>query len=483
MLKVGVGGAVAAVGSGAWLGYDRSIALAKQGGGGNTGTDNIVIQWNKALLQAIRDTNPGPTVASRALAIVHTCMYDAWTAYDRVALPTQRNGLRKQRQGGKNWKSIELSVSYAAYHALVDLFPSQTPVFDIMMRGLGYDPGNTCTDPTNPSGIGNVAARAVLSYRSRDGSNQLNGYVDTSHYIPVNSPDALVSPLHWQPLRVNGIVQKFTTPHWGTIAPFALSSGKQFRPPGPVMDSASSAYRHQAETIVRYSATLNNTMKTIADYWANGPNSETPPGHWALFCQFLSAHSISRKNKHDIGDDIKMFFALSNALFDASIACWDAKRAYDYVRPISAVRYLYAGKPLVCWGGVGKGTVTMPDGAHFLPYQESSVVTPPFPEYVSGHSTFSAAGAYILRQIHASDRFGDSFTAAPGSSLIEPGLAPKVSVTLFWPTFSAAADEAGLSRQYGGIHFNQADHDGRTLGRQVAIQVWQKAEAFINGTL
>jgi hypothetical protein len=242
------------------------------------------------------------------------------------------------------------------------------------------------------------------------------------------------------------------------------------------------AYQSQAATIVQYNANLTDTTKTIAAYWANGPHSETPPGHWELFAQFASAHLISRQNNHDVSGDVKMFFALSNAVFDAGIACWECKRYYEYVRPITAVRYLHAGQPLTCWGGPGKGTITMPDGANFLPYQEAIVVTPPFPEYVSGHSTYSAAGAYILQQSTGSDIFGNSFTAAPGSSQIEPGFAPTQSVTLSWPTFSAAAAEAGLSRQYGGIHFNQGDQDGRTLGKQVATVVWTKTQNYINGT-
>jgi len=232
---------------------------------------------------------------------------------------------------------------------------------------------------------------------------------------------------------------------------------------------------------VQYNANLTDTTKTIADYWANGPHSETPPGHWELFAQFVSAQFISAKDKHALRDDVLLFFVLSNAIFDAGIACWECKRYYEYVRPITAVRYLNAGQPLVCWGGAGKGTITMADGANFIPYQESFVVTPPFPEYVSGHSTFSAASAYIMQQATGGDTFGDSFTAAPSSSQIEPGFAPTTSITLSWPTFSAAAAEAGLSRQYGGIHFNQGDQDGRALGKQVATQAWTKAVSYVTG--
>lgn len=447
---------------------------------GDGQTDNLAIQWNNATLQAIRDTSPGPTIGSRALAIVHTAMYDAWTAYDGVALPTQMNGIPKQSR--QNWTAINLSVSYAAYRGMVNLFPSKMSVFNTLMNTLGYDPTDTNMDPTTLSGIGNVAAQAVLSYRLGDGSNQQHGYADTTGYIPKNDPNlpiTQINPLYWQPLIVNLKAQKYLTPHWGTVAPFALASGSQFRPAGPVQNNP--AYVGQAATIVQYNANLTDTTKTIADYWANGPHSETPPGHWELFAQFASAQFISHQNKHDISGDVKMFFALSNAVFDAGIACWECKRYYEYVRPVTAVRYLNAGQPLVCWGGPGNGTIKMPDGANFMPYQEAIVVTPPFPEYVSGHSTFSAAGAYIMQQSTGSETFGNSFTAAPDNSQIEPNFAPSQSVTLSWATFSAAAAEAGLSRQYGGIHFNQGDQDGRTLGKQVATVVWTKAQNYING--
>ena len=109
-------------------------------------------------------------------------------------------------------------------------------------------------------------------------------------------------------------------------------------------------------------------------------------------------------------------------------------------------------------------------------------MTPAFPEYVSGHSTFSAAGAYTLQQVTGSDVFVDSYIATPGSSHIEPGVTPHLAVVLAWLTLSAAADQAGLSRRYGGIHFQQGDLDGRALGKKVAAQAWSKAQSYFNGT-
>jgi hypothetical protein len=160
---------------------------------------------------------------------------------------------------------------------------------------------------------------------------------------------------------------------------------------------------------------------------------------------------------------------------------YDAWATYDSVRPITAVHYLYTGKQITAWGGYGKGTQRI-DGGQWIPYQEPAIVTPPFPEYVSGHSTFSAAGFYTLEQVTGSDLFGDSYVATPGSSHIEPGITPKLAVVLLWLTLSDAAEQAGLSRRYGGIHFQQGDLDGRALGQRVAAQAWSKAQSYINGT-
>ena len=235
---------------------------------------------------------------------------------------------------------------------------------------------------------------------------------------------------------------------------------------------ASAIYLQQATDLVVLSAGLTDKQKMIAEYWANGPHSELPPGHWDLFAQF-----VSTRDRHNVDDDAKLFFALTNAIFDAGIACWDAKRMFDSVRPVTAIPYLFHGQQIRAWGGPGKGTVTM-DASQWIPFQLSSFPTPPFPEYTSGHSTFSAAGAEILKLFTGSDRFGDSVTFAPGSSVTEPGLTPQHAVTLAWATFTDAANQAGISRRYGGIHFELGDLVGRATGRLVADQAWKKAMSY-----
>jgi hypothetical protein len=162
---------------------------------------------------------------------------------------------------------------------------------------------------------------------------------------------------------------------------------------------------------------------------------------------------------------------------DASIAVWDAKRHYDYVRPVTAIRFLLGGQPARAWAGPYQGTQLIP-GDTWQPY----IATPPFAEYVSGHSTFSAVGAEVLRLFTGSDGLSAAVTVAAGSSPIEPGLVPQLDVVLSWRTFSEAADEAGISRRLGGIHFEEGDLAGRALGRRIGARVWEKAQAYFNGT-
>jgi hypothetical protein len=235
------------------------------------------------------------------------------------------------------------------------------------------------------------------------------------------------------------------------------------------------AFWRQAKELIDMSAGLTDRNKMIAEYWANGPHTELPPGHWDLFAQFVSA-----RDQHTLDDDAKMFFVLTNSIFDAGIAAWDAKRAFDSVRPVSAIPYLFQGRTIRSWGGPGLGTVTM-DGSMWIPYQPSTFPTPPFAEFISGHSTFSAAGATILKLWTHNDQFGDSVTFAAGSSTIEPGVTPSVPVTLTWSTFTAAANEAGISRRYGGIHFKAADLAGRLTGELVGVQAWYKAQSYFRG--
>lgn len=446
----------------------------------------VVVQWNKVALEAIRQTHPGPPMVARMLAVLHTAIYDAWAAYDAKAVGTRFGRLLRRPSAEQTVENKSQTISYAAYRALTDLFPAVPQLFTDLMTQLGYDSSENSTNITTAAGIGNLTALTLLTFRHGDGSNQLGDihagpYSDYTGYQPANTPDQINDPNCWQPLRIsNGqggfIEQKFIAPHWGLVTPFALKSPEQFQPDlKSTKRFPSKGYERQAKQVLEYSAMLDDRQKVIAEYWADGPSSELPPGHWALFAQFVSA-----RDRNNIDADVKMFFALTNAILDASITCWGAKRAADYVRPVTAIHYLFKGKKVDAWAGAGQGTKSI-NGEDWRPYQAETVVTPPFAEYFSGHSTFSAAGAEILRRFTGSDKFGASYTQAAGTSQVEPGLVPAQAVTLKWKTFSDAADEAGISRRYGGIHFEDGDLDGRRIGRKIAEQAWDVAEGYFSG--
>ena len=476
-----------ATGAGLLLSSKLTIAQAKETIAYSTAApDTLVILWNNAALQMIRLTHPGPPITARALAILHTSIYDAWAAYNPVATGTRLGAALRRPADERTLANKQKAVSYAAYRALVYLFPGGVPQFKTIMQKLGYDPADASTDISTPSGVGNIAAQAVIAFRSNDGANQLGNlhvgaYSDYLNYVPKNTPDRINDPNSWQPLRVSDghhgqVVQKYATACCGFIAPFSLISGAQFRP-GPPATYPSPEYVAQARQILNYSATLTDRQKVITEYWADGPASEQPPGHWNLFAQF-----VARRNHYDLDTNVKLFFILTNAIFDAGIAAWDCKLYYNSVRPITAIHYLFNRKQVKAWAGPYKGTRLI-QGQNWLPYQAPTLVTPAFPEHVSGHSVFSASGATILKRFTGSDTFGFSHTVKAKTSLLEPGLVPARDITLSYPTFSGAADEAGLSRRYGGIHFERGDLTGRAMGLRVAHQAWDKALAYIHGTV
>ncbi len=465
-----------------------ALVLSGCAGGGVTGSSGgaqtAVVAFNNSLLEAVKVTAPGPTVTSRAMGMTYTAMYDAWAAYDPVAVGTRLGGALRRPASEFTISNKQKAASYAAYTVLVDLFPTQKSRFDAVMASYGYDPMDM--GPTDGAGdIGVRAAQAILTYRHADGSNQLGNlggggaYKDYTGYTPVNTATQVNDIGHWQPptfVMPDGSIRRpsYLTPHWGNVKTFAISNPAALRPVAPAA-VGTPEFQQQADEILATTANLTDEQKMIAEYWAKGSGTEFPPGQWGGF-----AARISARDNHSLDDDIKMFFMVGNAVMDAGICCWESKRFYDYVRPITAIRELYRGQDITSWGGPGKGIIVM-KGENWLPYQPASFITPPFPEYTSGHSAFSAAAAEVIKRFTGSDSLGMSVTFAPGSSETEPGVTPSRPITLSWATLSEAADQAGISRRYGGIHFEDGDLRSRVLGRSVGAAVYQKSMDYIEG--
>ncbi|MEM6466324.1 MAG: DUF6851 domain-containing protein [Pseudomonadota bacterium] len=546
--------------------FSQELPTIKVGEGTQALTVNdpdpsISVIWDRAVQQLVIE-NPGPngpTIASRAYAMMHTAMYDAWASYDdtavRVSFDVDGNNLVLEALAGGGDAAKAKAMSYAAYSVLNELFPEQSDLIDTVMgEQLGY---HLTDDGSAEAAVGLDAAADLLAQRATDGSNQAGGY--SGSYTPTNAnPSSIEDITAWTPEYVpidpddgsNGqALQSFLTPQWGDVESFALAENadgstdhSDALPPPPqdffVAEQAGASldmdtqtitlaapalvngvayaagdvipvskdligvvinqgFIDQALEVIEYSATLTDEGKIIAEFWEDGGGTAFPPGTFMAFAQFVSA-----RDNNTLDEDAQMFLAMSNAVMDAGIVTWNAKVEYDYVRPVRAIRELGELGLIGEWGtdhegnegyvieafggidpltGVGLGTQTIL-ATDFVTFQRPDAdPSPPFAEYTSGHSAFSSAGAEVLMRFTGSDDFGGAVTFAPGSTQFESGV-PLDEVTLAWDTFTQAADEAGESRLYGGIHFTEGDLNSRDLGRQVGGDAYDLAQKFINGT-
>jgi len=475
----------------------------------DTHDKSAAYQWLEIALETVARehvrNSPRPTVSSRMFGIVVTSMYDAWAAYDEKAVGTQLGGKLRRPASERTEANKAKAIAYAVYRSLLYICPEDEQFITEQMRKKGFDPKDKSTDTRTPQGIGNVAAAAVIEYRRHDGANQggdelgSNGqpYSDWTFYKPVNPPDKILDPDSWQPIPFdNGkgdggkVTPGFLTPHWYRVKPFALKSSDQFRPPPPPK-IGSEQLKREADEVLNMNANLTLEQKATVEFMRDGPRSTGQSGHWLRF-----AMAVSARDHYDIDRDVKLFFAVGNVAMDAFIAAWEAKRYYDSSRPWTLIHYYYADKDVRGWEGPGKGVGAM-KGQEWHPYSPYVFITPPFPGYVSGHSTVSAASAKTLELFTGSDAFGATETRHAGE-LTEPniscevkqmvdgkplaGIAGDGTVTLKLPTFTATAEMAGISRVLGGYHIQADNVAGLDLGRKVAEFVWPVTLSYFQGT-
>jgi hypothetical protein len=414
----------------------------------------------------------------------------------------------------------------------------------------------------------------------------------------------LVDPNRWQPLEIiggfsqNGIatgtVQVAVAPHWGGVDAFGTKPGAGVLidpgPPPRLGDPATDAVLKQdIVEVIRDSSMLDPKSKVTldispasrggndlatndgygylanpvtglayepqvvkradffraaAEFWADGPRSETPPGHWNVIANDASDALVANKAPLLIGGtgepvdrlewDVKLYFAINGAVHNAAIAAWGLKGRYDSVRPITLIRYMGGlgqssdpsgpsynplGLPLVpglievvtaqssaagqrhhrlakyvgriavrAWGGSPGDPSTEVGGTRWMlatawvPYQLPTFVTPSFPGFVSGHSTFSRSAAEVLAAFTGSRYFPSGlarYTIEAGGLAFEHG--PTTDVDLEWASYYDAADQAGQSRLFGGIHIRADDFTGRRIGALCGRAAWQLAEQYFAG--
>lgn len=384
---------------------------------------DIVIDWNNVALNAIRVDKTAPPKAARALACVHVAVFDAvnsvtggpYTPYHvqpvEFVAPV----------------SEEAAAAAAAHRALVDLFPAQRATFDAALAtSLAAIPDG----PAESGGVswGRGVAEQILALRADDHSG------DTVDYEPPSGG------LWWSPTSAS---VPALLPNWPYVTPWSMTSGSQFRlgpPPAPGSAEYAAAFR-EVRRLGRATSSQRTAEQTqIALFWADGPGTATPPGHW-----FLIAQGISQERHLSLVENARLFALLGVAVADAAVVSWDYKYAYSFWRPLTGIQHAdLDGNPQ---------TTADPGWTSLIP-------TPPFPGYTSGHSTFSSAAARVLALFFGTDQI--AFTTTSDGL---PG------VQRSFTRFSQAAEEAGQSRIYGGIHWqfdNQAGlSSGRALGNHV----------------
>jgi hypothetical protein len=413
----------------------------------------------------------------------------------------------------------------------------------------------------------------------------------------------IVDVNRWQPLAITNafdqhnfpanVVQTFIGSQWLGVRPFALSRvnpAKAWIDPGPqprLNGTGDARFRTDVVDVIQRSGELtpddgatidispgafgNNTLgandgtgrplnpvtglpyppnvvprgdfgRVMAEFWADGPNSETPPGHWNVIANEVGDDTNLVKRIGGSGPvvdglewDVKVYFALNAAVHDAACAAWSLKRVYDGGRPIEYIRYMGQfgqcydpnlpsydprGLPLVtnvielvsastaapggrhqglpvgrvaiyAWPGPPVDPTNQHSGVQWmvtdlwLPYQKASFVTPSFPGYISGHSTFSRSAAEVLAAITGSPFFPGgmgSFTA-PSNTFLKFENGPSQTVQLQWATYFDASDQAGISRLWGGIHVSADDLTGRIAGSQCGKGVWALARQYFDGSV
>jgi hypothetical protein len=374
---------------------------------------DVVTDWNNAALDAIRAGSTAPPIASRNLAILHISIYDAVNGIARTNEPYL------VQSSAATSASREAAASAAAHQALVNLFPAGAASFDALHAAiLGTIPDG----PQKTAGIvwGEFVANQILASRANDGSDAI-----------VAAPGGS-GPGVWVPTPP--AFAPYLLPQWGFVVPFGMSSSSQFRPPGPPsLDSQRWAadYNEVKQLGAAVGSTRTAEQTQIALFWADGAGTETPPGHWNSIAQI-----IATAQGNTLEENARLFALLNIALADAAICAWDAKYTFHFWRPVTAINL---AEPELNW--------------------MSFIVTPPFPDYVSGHSTFSGAAATLLPLFYGTEDL--PFTI--GSDLL-PGVYRSFSNCL------DAAEEAAVSRLYGGIHFRSANEDGLQAG--ISIGQW-----------
>ena len=400
--------------------------------------EEVLRTWYQLVLELVRHTPTySPPVASRSFAYLGVTAFEAVAtgSPDMQSLAGQLNGLKPvpQREAGKTYDEAVVLHSAMAF-AAQNFFENTGPTGQRALASLEAKLRSEATAglpadvAVRSEEYGRAVAEHVLTWSSDDG-----GAVIQNMGFPLEY-ELTIGPANWVPTNVIAQQQKPLLPSWGKNRTFAMPDGAACKLPAPpeYSEDKTSRFYKEALEVFETKRDLSPEQRAIARFWSDDPMlSPTPPGHWISI-----ALQIFERDKVPLDKSVDVLARLGIAEADAFIGCWNVKFQYDLLRPVTYIRRTIDPK----W--------------------ESLINTPPFPEYPSGHSTQSGAAAVVLTSM-----FGENF-AFEDATHARDGIKPRA-----FPSFWAAAEEAGISRLYGGIHYRAAIERGLEQGRCVGAFV------------
>ncbi len=409
----------------AWFG--ATVAQA-----GSTRAEMVLHNWYQLTLELVRHTPTySPPVASRAFAYLGVTAFEtsATGTTDLHSMAEQLNGLQAvpQREAGMVYDEAVV-VHAAMSFAVLGLFENTGPTGHHAMESLAarmqaeVSAGVPADVVARSEAHGKAVAAHIRTWSQDDGGAAIENLGFPAKY------ELIKGPAHWVPTSTIALQQAPLLPGWGKNRTFAMPEGTActLAAPPEYSEDKNSEFYKQAFEVFDAKVNLTPEQRAIARFWADDAMlSTTPPGHWISI-----ALQLFERDKVNLEKSVEVLMRLGVAEADAFIGCWLAKYQHDLVRPVTYIRRTLDPK----W--------------------ESTLNTPPFPEYPSGHSTQSGAAATVL-----TDAFGENFAFVDATGT-KDGLKQRS-----FPSFWAAANEAGISRLYGGIHYRSAIENGLAQGR------------------
>lgn len=465
-----------------------------------------ISDWMELLLSKVASGNLGPTVTTRWMFLAANMIYNSYQFVTSTKLPVDVS----------YWQSYDKGQ-------LVDTIPTLESwmeiacgyFFPILIRDwMGQPLTNTEVGelkakhvPLLPIDMSSMAVlKSMLSNyminRDADGWRNTFAFSGTlpndanviyaDNTVSQELAIILPAPNKWTPLSIGGKTKNYLTPEWGTANKGILSDAKfaELLAAANELYPSDQQYLNEMKEVSEVTTSLTSQQKMLAEYWAGGPGTVTPPGMWMVFMDV-----VIRSNGLTLYEEIKNYTILASGLYQAGICAWRLKRDHLQARPVQMIREMeYMSAISQSWNDKVLGQ-------YWLPYQTLDFVTPPFPDFVSGHSTFSMVCAKLFCCLLQSDqvvlrnpmitlpiinKFSqilenntmnfsiNSVFLLPKCSEVQPGVEPTTGVSLGWSTWTEMAQSSGQSRILGGIHVESSNQAGLYLGRLIGDQVWEK---------